>query len=68
MSSEEIFANILNELNSIKDIIEKNKDLSPRDVPYIINKISNRVDDIKEDWAYYNEVAQGEASFGICEQ
>lgn len=65
MKSVEIFENIINEFNSIKDIIEKNKDLSPSDVPYILNKINNRVDDIREDWDYFNIVAQEEEQFGI---
>lgn len=68
MSSEEIFANILNELNSIKDIIEKNKDLSPRDVPYLINKISNRIGDLRDDYVHYSKVVEEEDSIGICEQ
>ncbi len=67
MNSEEIFKDIKNEFNSIKDIIEKNKDLSPRDVLYLANKIDTRIGDIRDDWVHYCEVAAKEDSIGICE-
>ena len=64
LTSEEIFESVKKELNNIKDIIEKNQNLSPIDVAYVIHKIVNRVEDIQTDMELYVRRVQEESNIG----